>query len=249
MLRFLRHGLLATAKFFNKYIIDPIREETDDYLRNLRLLLRSVCLRRGDEYLDIPKPRYEIISVNLSPKENAEYQKILKDCQIQFDKRICGDSDIKTQTSLFVAIMKLRRLCNNGTIRLGPDGPLVTEYSGQWKLSNGKKPESRTSDGCELCDMTEEGLPDGIDNCPSCGQLLSLPTIPRRQNLGLDSMLSSADDRCTWWPPLDVSTSMGSERITPNISPPIRALADGYSSKLTIVTENICSSSAAGAKR
>ncbi|KAL7952264.1 P-loop containing nucleoside triphosphate hydrolase protein [Trichoderma compactum] len=39
----------------------------------------------------------------------------------------------------------------------------------------------------------------------------------------------------------------GSERIRPNISPPIRALADGYSSKL-MVTENICSSSVSGAK-
>ncbi|KAL6690984.1 SNF2 family N-terminal domain-containing protein [Trichoderma pleuroticola] len=232
MLRFLRHGPLSSARLFDKHIIGPIREETDDSLRNLRLLLRSVCLRRGDEYLDIPKPRDEIISVNLSPTERAEYQKILKDY-----------SDLKTQDLLFVAIMKLRRLCNNGTIRLGPDKFVP------WKLLNGEEPESRTSNGCEICDMTEEAFPDGVDNCPSCGQLLPLPTIPRLQDLGLDPLISFTDDRCTWWTPLDASTSMGSEKIAPNISPPVRALADGYSSKLMTVIQNICRSSiTSGAK-
>ncbi|QYS97699.1 hypothetical protein H0G86_004920 [Trichoderma simmonsii] len=249
MLKFLRHGPLSIAKIFDKNIIGPIREEKDDSLRNLRLLLRSVCLRRGGEHLNIPKPIYEIISVNLSPAEEAEYQKILKDCQLQFDKQICEDSEPKTQALIFAAIMKLRRLCNNGTIRLGPDGPLIPECSGQWNLSTRKEPESRTNDGCELCDTTEEGFLEGIDNCPLCGQPLSLPTIPRSQDLGLDPCISFSNNQCTRWPRLNVSASMGSKEDTPNISPLARALADGYSSKLMTVTQNILkSSSVSGAK-
>lgn len=250
MLKFLRHGPLSTVKLFDKYIIGPIREEKDDSLRNLRLLLRSVCLRRGDEHLNIPKPIYEIISVNLSPAEEAEHQKILKDCQFQFDKQICEDSEPKTQALIFRAIVKLRRLCNNGTIPLGTDRPLGPGYSGQWKLSNGKDSESRTSDTCELCDKTEASLLDGIDNCPLCGQLLSLPTILPSQNLGLDPCISFADDQCTRRSSSDASASMGSKGITPNISLPIHALAAGYSSKLATVTQNICrSSGVSGAKR
>ncbi|KAL7952263.1 hypothetical protein V8C34DRAFT_299697 [Trichoderma compactum] len=70
MLRFLRNGPLSRARLFDKYIVGPMREETDDSLRNLRLFLRLVCLRRGDEHLNFRNQDTKLFQSTYPPQKS-----------------------------------------------------------------------------------------------------------------------------------------------------------------------------------
>lgn len=177
LLSFLRLEPFSSRSVFEDHIVRPLRsdQDVDDSLRNLRLLLQHVCLRRTESLLDLPPPVIKEVPVLLSPEEKALYEVVLRDCQVEFDKIACSRSNRKRFGVLFATIMRLRRVCNHGNI--------IPEASGAVSSPTGYGPSPRgwvSSDDaeCEFCSGSEDATRfalDGLDWCPACIRWLGDP--------------------------------------------------------------------------
>src|SRR4051794_3165764 len=65
LVRFLRISPLDKVATFRKHIIHPLKSGEPDCLRNLRLLLDCVCLRRTKDLLGLPESLDEIRMLEL----------------------------------------------------------------------------------------------------------------------------------------------------------------------------------------
>ncbi|KAH8706297.1 SNF2 family N-terminal domain-containing protein [Ilyonectria robusta] len=233
LMRFLRHTPLMGTKVFEKHIIDPIRNESEDHeqFRNLQLLLRVICLRRSEKCLKLPPSVTEMVPVVQTKEESAQYQKILEDCQKEFDRQVCTNPNQSKSLILFATIIKLRRLCNHGTI---PQENTDRVSPIPWNKSS-KQRKASTITGNEPCGFcsTAEGdteIFDGIDECPQCGALLNTSASPQTQDCEMKlsfydgNMLGASGRTPMAWPPLAGSSIAG---------------IPGFSSKLFAVVQNI----------
>ena len=205
----------------------PICSESDDSFRNLRSLMRVICIRRTEAQLNLPPLVTKIVPVVLSTEESTMYECILRDCQSQLDEIVSTNSRTKQFSVLFTTIMKLRRLCNHGTISL-PESELTAD------AQPGKHPRSRNipsgigaDTACELCSIdgnNSNSLLEGLNACSLCGRWLALDVATLEDPIGKPS--GSPSPRS----PIDASLKLS----------PLR-LENGISSKLLRVTNNICS--------
>lgn len=232
-MRFLRHTPLMRTKLFEKHIIDPIRNESEDHeqFRNLQLLLRVICLRRSEECLSLPPSVTEIVPVIQTKEESAQYHKILEDCQKEFDTQVSTNPNQSKSLILFATIIKLRRLCNHGTIPQEDTDPVSATPS------NGSSKQRKASiitgnEPCGFCSTTQGDTEifDGIDECPQCGAFLNTSASPQTEDCEMklsfyDGNILGASGRTPMaWPPLDGSSIAG---------------MPGFSSKLFAVVQNI----------
>ncbi|KAL2672282.1 hypothetical protein Neosp_012984 [[Neocosmospora] mangrovei] len=215
LLKFLRFQPFDGASFFDKHIVDPLREDPHTGFRNLTILLRTVCLRRGEAYLHLPPYETAEVKIAFTPKEMELYRGILADCQQQFDDVVSKKSKASNYTILFTTTMKLRRLCNHGSIHIS----------------------SRDEALCEFCfgDSKETStFLDGLETCPECSR--ALKTSNRKAlapSMRQESSLSPA-------PSL---SAMGSpSRVSSPATPGPGDCLFGNSTKLSTVIQNITSS-------
>src|SRR3569833_4736606 len=91
LLRFLRHEPFSSRSVFEEHIVLPLRsdQDVDDPLRNLRLLLQLVCLRRTESLLGLPPPIVKEIPVSLSPGVLLLYTRVLLVCLAVFVCLVC----------------------------------------------------------------------------------------------------------------------------------------------------------------
>ncbi|RYP51600.1 hypothetical protein DL768_003107 [Monosporascus sp. mg162] len=238
LLRFLHFQPFASQAFFEKHIVEPLRLNSHDSFRNLQLLLRSICLRRNAGYLHLPPAETEEITISLTAEETAVYDGILADCQAEFDKIVSGKSEIRKYNVLFITIMKLRRLCNHGTLQ-----PATPTYHTSSRKARRSKKQQMSTDAELFCDFCsrEDGdsatLLDSLETCPECSRCLesqeasvSHPLMNRPSPASPPSSLPPA-----------ASASRGSTPQYLSLMSPDSAsgLQAGYSSKLVTVADNI----------
>ncbi len=118
LIRFLRVNPFDSNATFRKYISEPLLTDPEAGDRNLRLLLRSVCLRRTRVLLDIPNAKDETVTLFLSSEERSAYSQIIEDTKRGIDDCISSTSIAKAYNGIFQTILRLRLLCNNGTHQL-----------------------------------------------------------------------------------------------------------------------------------
>ena len=85
--------------------------------QNLRHLLRMICLRRTRVLLDIPNSEDQTIVLSLSSEERSLYSQIIDDTARKIDDCISSRSITKAYGGIFEVILRLRLLCNNGTLQ------------------------------------------------------------------------------------------------------------------------------------
>ncbi|KAI0376819.1 SNF2 family N-terminal domain-containing protein [Hypomontagnella monticulosa] len=231
LLKFLCYVPLANSRVFEKYIIDPLRAESDDSFCNLRLLLRVICLRRTDACLDLPPLVTKVVPITLSQDESTQYHRILEDCKSEFDRQVCAMSELKNYNILFATIMRLRRLCNHGTLSLQQgEGASLARTRTPYCQDN-TEAQVQESDVCEFCSPTEQdidSLLDGQQECPLCGRSLVNPTIATDEG--------AAEN-------FEPTQELNGGPPTPETSWTSQTLS-GFSSKLLAVAQNISSSCA-----
>ena len=118
LIRFLRVEPFENNASFRKYILEPVLTDPEAGQRGLRLLLRSMCLRRTRVLLDIPTAKDETFTLTLSAEERTVYSRIIEDTRRKIDDCISCTSIAKAYSSIFHTILRLRLLCNQGTHRL-----------------------------------------------------------------------------------------------------------------------------------
>lgn len=115
LVKFLRIPLLDTMPNFRRHVIRPIELGQGDYLRNLRLLLDSMCLRRTKGLLNLPEPIERLFWIQLSPEEDQMYTRIGDKARMEIDNAICGRKTTKAYSTVLQILLQLRSLCNVGT--------------------------------------------------------------------------------------------------------------------------------------
>lgn len=216
LLRFLQFEPLCNGATFQKYIMEPLSKDDTDRTKALRVLLRGVCLRRDESYLNLPDPVHQVVATCFDAREKELYDGVLKTCQRDLDDVVSGQSKAKKYAVLFAAIMKLRRLCNHGTL-------LASE-----PMSNSNPTKLGVLDSsCEYCQGNQEESLAALNKdtvCPECGR-----SLQRAQGTGPLTTEFGASRTST------PDTFFGVEQLRGKS--PMVQLTEGSSSKLSRVVE------------
>lgn len=109
---FLRVPILEKPPTFRKYITNPINSKSN--YTNLRTLLRTICIRRTRDLLDLPEPVVQTRRIPFLPSEKEAYRKLLSECKQQIDMAVSGYIKRTENSTMLESILKLRIFCNNG---------------------------------------------------------------------------------------------------------------------------------------
>lgn len=122
----LKVPILEKAPTFRKLITNPINSESRARFKNLRALLRTVCLRRTRQLLDLPEPRTEERRLPLSASELRDYRNLLIQGRLEIDMAVSQRGKTNVKSAFLECLLKLRLFCNNGRtnaiMQCGPTG-------------------------------------------------------------------------------------------------------------------------------
>ncbi|KAJ3459956.1 hypothetical protein MRS44_016029 [Fusarium solani] len=166
LLRFLRFEPFSHPTIFQRHILGPLSEDTLKRAKPLQILLRGVCLRRTQKYLNLPEAHYEHIKLSLGPDEQALYDEVLQNTRREIDELVSNRAKTKRCALLFTMVMKLRRICNHGTLQLQ-----VQSLQPPGILAN-----TCTELLCDYCNGVEEESMAKLNGdyvCPECHRSLS----------------------------------------------------------------------------
>ncbi|KAK6337076.1 hypothetical protein TWF718_009862 [Orbilia javanica] len=240
LLKFLRFAPLCNKGPFETHIIEPLRTDSENASVNLKYLLRTLCLRRGSSLLELPPLETKTVTITLGTEEYVSYQGVLTGCKAEFDRQVCMGQKVQIHRLLFATTMKLRRVCNHGTI-----SPLTKND----RYSSTSFDEGTSTNGvCQVCTLNgpeSHGLFSGTEGCPECGRFFDLADdAPSPDAIIDDARRTSANIRLPiadfgiLSPPASEASSSG-----PQYTPVL-----GYSSKLNAVASNIKESSLSNSK-
>ncbi|KAF4443715.1 hypothetical protein FACUT_1140 [Fusarium acutatum] len=181
LLKFLRFEPFCKSNLFEQHIVKPFRQGQQDQpsgldeTRNLRIMLKVCCLRRTQAKLNLPASTIQRVDVTPTENEKSMFTSILDQCKEDFDKMAGKEGNFKKSNILFSAIMKLRRVCNHGTIAISACG---LKRANQLAVPKAKRKASRmpsAEPACEFCDERTGNIDllGGLDSCPICGRLES----------------------------------------------------------------------------
>ncbi len=100
-----------------------MERRSKERFNNLRLLLRSICLRRTTDLLGLPKPDPQNRYLDLSPSEREEYNAIQEQCRREIDMAVSGRGKGRLNSTVLESLLKLRLFCNNGSSGRGTSTP------------------------------------------------------------------------------------------------------------------------------
>ena len=175
LIRFLRIDPFDSNTTFRTHISEPLLTDAKNGDRNLRLLLRSMCLRRTRILLDLPNTAEWVVPLSLSEEERCIYSQTIKNTKRKIDDCVSSRSISKAYSGIFQAILRLRLICNNGTQQLANSGlKLQDDCAEDGYLEDGKL-------ACQFCSC-EISVTDGLNSsspgasprndlhmlCPAC---------------------------------------------------------------------------------
>ena len=175
LIRFLRIDSFDSNTTFRTHVSEPLLTDAQNGDRNLRLLLRSMCLRRTRVLLDLPNTADRVVPLSLSKEERSIYSQTIEDTKRKIDDCVSSRSISKAYSGIFQAILRLRLICNNGTQQLS---------NSRLKLQDDCTEDGYLEDGklaCQFCSC-EISVSDGLNGsspgasprndlhmlCPAC---------------------------------------------------------------------------------
>jgi SWI/SNF-related matrix-associated actin-dependent regulator of chromatin subfamily A3 len=152
LISFLRVPLLQRKLEFYKHVSKPIEENKGgDPVKNLRLILQSLCLRRTKELISLPEPKEIIYDVHLSLEEKSLYDMVKERANDQIENAISSARGPGTGKAVMQMVMCLRRICNHGTMDRD-----IQDSVGDETSESGGVTEAKYCPGCE-CEIMDAG--------------------------------------------------------------------------------------------
>ncbi|CAO2653805.1 Nn.00g032160.m01.CDS01 [Neocucurbitaria sp. VM-36] len=111
---FLKVPILEASQTFAKIVKNPINTNSPTRYQNLRVLLKTICLRRTRELLDLPEPVPQIRRISLTTSERRDYDNLLHQGRVQIDMAVSGRRKGRINSTVLESLLKLRLFCNNG---------------------------------------------------------------------------------------------------------------------------------------
>lgn len=121
---FLKVPILEAPQTFAKIVKNSINTNSPTRFQNLRVLLKTICLRRTRELLDLPEPVPQIRRIPLTTAERRDYDNLLHRGRVQIDMAVSGRRKGRINSTVLESLLKLRLFCNNGQdVATDPTGP------------------------------------------------------------------------------------------------------------------------------
>ena len=197
---FLRLQPICDRPFWDKFIVDPLKNNDQSGLETLRTIVSYFCLRRLKKGLlkNLPPKITKCRELEFIPKERAKYDQLLAIQKAQFTKmKNGGDKEImRNFTSVLSMLLRLRQCCahillvpqfdnnlNENNLRLA-----VLEDVNEECASCGMPPDISIFTTChhiycEDCFLYELETYHGKFPCYLCGAILTTKSIvEKRQN-------------------------------------------------------------------
>lgn len=114
LISFLRVPLLDKPSTFRRYMLNQAKHGSRNSMRNLQLLLNSVCLRRTKDVAGMSDPVVQTRILPLDPAERQDYVGLLGQLRTHIDMDVSGHTRRGGSTRMLQGILKLRLFCNNG---------------------------------------------------------------------------------------------------------------------------------------
>jgi SWI/SNF-related matrix-associated actin-dependent regulator of chromatin subfamily A3 len=116
---FIRARPFHSLAVFRRFVVIPFEESMERRavaIRNLTLLLDSLCLRRSRDLLHLPEPQEIVRFIEFSKEEQEQYEQTKKAMNRALRQR-AGEaySQSKNIFGMFQVQLQLRILCNHGT--------------------------------------------------------------------------------------------------------------------------------------
>lgn len=114
---FIRARPFDNMAIFRRFVAIPFDESEERRklaVRNLTLLMESLCLRRTKILLNLPERQDRIRMVEFSPKEYEQYERTKLAMNRALRHRV-GEEFTKSKFGMFQIQLQLRILCNHGT--------------------------------------------------------------------------------------------------------------------------------------
>ena len=220
---------------FNRYVTDPLFSDDEDPFRNLRILLRSICLRRTKQSQSNLTAKYETVTLSLSTEERLQYDQILEQAKMDMDMLVSTSSPIQKYSKLFTFILRLRMFCDIGLF--GKDNK-SSPYT--WDMLRTPTPTDFQSNLiCELCQTKESlDLMKGLSFCTACSRPLM------GSDVEASDMMEQLQPAMSLTPQaVEVGNAPNDSFRSPNSSPQpflgTRVPAEPYSTKLSAVAQNL----------
>lgn len=159
---FLQLSPFASKAEFQKNILTPLCEGGPDFSKPFRTWIQAYCLRRTEKHLNLPPSSEHTLRLNPSAEEQSLFQDIRDQTRREIDDRISRANCTRKHNILFTALLRMRMLCNRGTLAVCTSGSLA---------SVGRIIE------CERCSSVSEDdavLFESVAFCPDCGRPLRL---------------------------------------------------------------------------
>lgn len=113
-MRFLKVPVLENGAQFRRHITNPCMSKYPSF-QNLQSLLNHVCLRRSKDILHLPSETEIVHELEFSEDEKLAYQRILVDYERALESVVSGVLTKEELSHCFVAILRQRVFCNNGS--------------------------------------------------------------------------------------------------------------------------------------
>jgi SWI/SNF-related matrix-associated actin-dependent regulator of chromatin subfamily A3 len=246
LVKFLRVPLLETTAAFRYYIAHPIESEDRGDFSNLRSLLNSICLRRTNDILELPKPVTLLHQLELSRVEDEEYANIGETYRQEIGKAFSGHKTSEAYCGILRAILHLRLLCNHGTYNASSQ-----DYNGELPpdpdeaITLLQQSDSAICAYCS-CDITSIGKHDDPESgtLTVCSHILCGDCVPQYK-VDLDKLKQGNKAQCPLCYALISQNFLaleGKGRIKGCSSPGSLDsfdFSEGYSSKLSTLLEDV----------
>ncbi|KAH8690546.1 SNF2 family N-terminal domain-containing protein [Talaromyces proteolyticus] len=115
LVRFLRVPLLDANDTLRQQVLRPAEAGKAIGFTNLQSLLKSICLRRTKELLNLDEPEVTRCELALSSQEKTQYDRIINDSRQEIDIAVSDGRSGEAYRGIFKVILKLRLLCTYGT--------------------------------------------------------------------------------------------------------------------------------------
>lgn len=201
----------------------PIEAGTSLGFENLRTLLKAICIRRTRNLLHLPKTRTVEYKLHLSTSEHSRYLQIGDSHRQAIDDAVCGRKPAEAYRTILQALLKLRMLCNHGTLQpndatsvtdgadetlaLLQDGSAICAYCGKDIVSDGAEEDfvagrlpACSHVVCGGCIQQYQKDPQRLNEgfgvaCPLCKfSLEEVPVVSGRRAVGDNSQISLSED-------------------------------------------------------
>ncbi|KAJ5161391.1 hypothetical protein N7492_006783 [Penicillium capsulatum] len=208
LLGFLRIRPYNNKDKFKRDFVRPIKSGygDDNTMQQLRVLVKSVCLRRtktskidGQPILQLPPRVVEKVHVVFNEKENEIYQALSSSSQNQITRYLNAGTLGRNYSHVLVLLLRLRQACCHPQLMQGFNTETPTNVQGVDLLANAKLLASEVveriknrdddeDDGtCPIC-MDSVGnaviyIPCGHSVCSECFARISDPAVQARDDV------------------------------------------------------------------